>query len=163
VTFEGRFYRFDKALCTPRPVQRRLPILVGGAGPRKTIPLIARSADMWNMYGAPAEVAASNGLLVEACAAVGRDPSEIERTVNLNIVIRGSHSEAQAAWDDWFRDHSPRGGEGQLDAGGSVADVAATLREYRDAGFDHPVCVFRVPWDLETIDRLPQLRAALEA
>jgi hypothetical protein len=43
-----------------------------------------------------------------------------------------------------------------------VADVAATLREYRSAGFAHPVLIFRSPWDHATIDRLPDLRAALE-
>ena len=51
----------------------------------------------------------------------------------------------------------------RLVAGGSVAEVAATLREYRDAGFAHPVLIFRSPWDLETIERLPELRAALGA
>lgn len=163
VTFEGRFYRFSEALCAPRPVQAHLPILVGGSGPRKTIPLVARSADLWNTYGLPHEVGAASRLLVEACAATGRDEREIERTVNLNVVIRSDRAEAEAAWDAWFRAHMPRGGEGRLDAGGSVADVAATLREYRDAGFDHPVFIFRAPWDLETMARLPELRAALEA
>jgi F420-dependent oxidoreductase-like protein len=163
VTFEGRYYRFEQALCTPRPIQAHLPILVGGAGPRKTIPLVARSADMWNTYGWPHEVAAANGRLVEACESAGRDEREIERTVNLNVVIRSSRAEAEAAWAPYYREHNPRGGEGRLDAGGSIADVAATLREYRDAGFDHPVCIFRTPWDLETIARLPELRAALES
>ncbi|MFN8631363.1 MAG: LLM class flavin-dependent oxidoreductase [Chloroflexota bacterium] len=163
VSSDGRFYHLDRALCTPRAVQARLPILVGGAGPRKTIPLIARSADMWNTYGWPHEVAASNALLVEACAAAGRDEREIERTVNLNVVIRESRAEAEAVWASYYREHNPRGGEGRLDAGGSIADVSATLREYRDAGFDHPVCIFRTPWDLETMARLPELRAALES
>jgi alkanesulfonate monooxygenase SsuD/methylene tetrahydromethanopterin reductase-like flavin-dependent oxidoreductase (luciferase family) len=163
VTHQGRFYRFDRALCTPRPVQAHLPIVVGGAGPRKTIPLIARSADMWNTYGWPHEVRAYNERLIDACAAAGRDEREIERTVNLNVVIRSSRAEAEAAWDSYYREHNPRGGEGRLDAGGSVADVAATLREYRDAGFDHAICIFRTPWDLETMDRLPELRAALSA
>ncbi len=163
VTHEGRFYRFDRAVCAPRPVQTRLPILIGGSGPKKTIPLIARYADMWNAYGTPEEVAASSALLRHACADAGRDDREVERTVNLNAVIRGDRAEAEAAWASWSVAHRPHAGEGRLGAGGSVAAVAATLRAYRDAGFAHPVLIFRTPWDTETIDRLPELRAALEA
>jgi len=163
VTHEGRFYRFDRAVCAPRPLQARLPILIGGSGPRKTIPLIARSADMWNAYGTPDEVAAASALLRAACEAAGRDEREVERTVNLNAVIRDDRSEVDAAWAGWFNVHRPHGGEGRLDAGGSLEDVAAVLRAYREAGFAHPVLIFRSPWDLETIDRLPELRAALEA
>ena len=94
---------------------------------------------------------------------MGRDEREIERTVNLNVVIREDQIAAERAWDGYQNEHSPRDGEGRLVAGGSVADVAATLREYRAVGFAHPVLIFRSPWDLETIDRLPELRAALEA
>ncbi|HEY5630002.1 MAG TPA: TIGR03560 family F420-dependent LLM class oxidoreductase, partial [Candidatus Limnocylindrales bacterium] len=79
VTHQGRFYRFDRAVCAPRPVQARLPILIGGAGPRKTIPLVARSADLWNAYGTPEQLAAADGLLRAACEAAGRDPGEIGR------------------------------------------------------------------------------------
>jgi len=163
VTHEGRSYRFDRAVCAPRPLQARLPILIGGAGPRKTIPLIARSADMWNLYGSPDEVAAADALLRAACEAAGRDEGEIERTVNLNVVVRRDRAAAEAAWDGWFQVHRPRGGEGGLDIGGSVAEVAAGLRAYRDVGFAHPVLIFRAPWDLATVERLPELRAALEA
>jgi len=163
VTHRGRFYAFDRAVCAPPPVQAKLPILIGGSGPRKTIPLIARSADMWNAYGTPDEVAAASALLRAACEAAGRDDREVERTVNLNVVIRRDRAAAEAAWDGWFGVHRPHGGEGRLGAGGSVDDVAATLRVYRDAGFAHPVLIFRSPWDLATIERLPELRAALEA
>ena len=163
VTHGGRFYRFDRAVCTPRPIQVKLPILIGGSGPRKTIPLVARSADLWNAYGTPDEVATASALLRAACDAAGRDDREVERTVNLNVVIRGDRAQAEAAWDGWYRTHRPHGGEGRLDAGGSVEDVANTLRAYRDAGFAHPVLIFRSPWDLATIERLPELRAALKA
>jgi len=162
VTHVGRFYRFDRAVCAPRPVQARLPILIGGSGPRKTIPLIARSADMWNAYGSPDGLAATDRLLRDACEAAGRDEREIERTVNLNVVIREDRDTAVRVWAGYQREHNPRDGEGRLVAGGSVAEVAATLREYRDAGFAHPVLIFRSPWDLETIDRLPELSAALD-
>jgi alkanesulfonate monooxygenase SsuD/methylene tetrahydromethanopterin reductase-like flavin-dependent oxidoreductase (luciferase family) len=163
VSHDGRFYRFDRAWCAPRPVQERLPILIGGAGPRKTIPLIARSADLWNAYGTPDELATADALLRAACEAEGRDTGEIERTTDLNVVIREDRATAEAAWAHWSRVHRPQSGEGQLAAGGSVAEVAAALRAYRDVGFGHPVLIFRTPFDLETIDRLPELRAAVEA
>src|SRR5206468_4945400 len=40
VTYEGRFYTFKDALCEPRPIQAHLPILIGGSGPRKTLPIV---------------------------------------------------------------------------------------------------------------------------
>jgi alkanesulfonate monooxygenase SsuD/methylene tetrahydromethanopterin reductase-like flavin-dependent oxidoreductase (luciferase family) len=136
---------------------------VGGAGRRKTIPLIARWADMWNLYGSPAEVAAADALLRVACDAIGRDEGEIERTVNLNVVVRPTREDAEAAWADWFERYRPRGGDGRLDAAGPVADVVPVLAAYRAAGFAHPVLVFRPPWDLETMAALPELRAMLGA
>ena len=163
VTHEGRFYAFRDAVCAPRPVQPHLPILIGGSGPRKTLPLIARSADLWNAYGTPEEVAASDAVLRAACEAAGRDEREIERTVNLNGVIRGDRAAAEQAWQAWLRAGRPQEGEEGLEAGGSVVEVAATLARYRQVGFEHPILIFRPPFDLETIDRLPDLRAILSA
>jgi F420-dependent oxidoreductase-like protein len=161
VTHEGRYYTFRDAVCAPRPIQAHLPILLGGSGPRKTLPLVARTADLWNCYGSPDEVAAADAILREACAAAGRDEREIERTVNVNVVIRPTREEARRAWQDWTTEHTPQPGEDVLDAAGPVDDVAAVLARYRDVGFGHAILVFRTPWDLETIDRLPDLRAAL--
>ncbi len=161
VTHDGRFYTFRDAVCAPRPIQARLPILIGGSGPRKTLPLVARYADLWNMYGTPAEVAAGDAVLRAACDAIGRDPAEIEHTVNLNVMIRANRAEADRAWTAWREAHHPQEGEEGLDAGGSLAEVAAVLAAYRDVGFTHPVLIFRTPFDVETMDRLPELRAAL--
>ena len=161
VTHEGRFYRFKDAVCAPRPVQQRLPILIGGSGPKKTIPLVARYADMWNAYGTPDQVAAADAILRDACNAAGRDTTEIERTVNLNVVIRGDRVEAEAAWAGWLAAHRPQKDERGLSAGGSLPEVAEVLARYRDAGFRHPILIFRTPFDVETMDRLPELREAL--
>ena len=161
VTHEGRFYTFRDAICEPRPIQSHLRILIGGIGPKKTLPLIARSGDMWNAYGTPEELAAADAILRAACETVGRDDRDIERTVNLNVVIRDSREEAERAWSRWMEAHRPQDGEDRLDVGGTVADVAAVLARYREVGFAHPVFVFRTPFDLQTMDRLPELRAAL--
>jgi alkanesulfonate monooxygenase SsuD/methylene tetrahydromethanopterin reductase-like flavin-dependent oxidoreductase (luciferase family) len=162
VTHDGRFYRFDDALCAPRPVQPRLPILVGGSGPRKTIPLVARHADLWNAYGSPGELAAADAVLRAACEAIGRDHREIERTVNVNVVIRPTRAAAERAWAGWADRHRPIDGEERLDAAGTVEDVAMALRSLADVGFGHPIMIFRTPFDTETIERLPELRAALD-
>ncbi len=161
VTHDGAHYRLHDAVCEPRPVQPHLPILLGGAGPKKTIPLVARLADQWNAFGTPEKVAAADAVLRQACAAIGRDEAEIERTVAVNVVVRGSRTEADAAWATWAARHLPVDTEKQMNAGGSVEETAADLRAYADAGFRHPVFVFRTPWDTATMDRLPELRAAL--
>ena len=162
VTHDGPHYRLHDAICAPRPVQAHLPILLGGAGPKKTIPLVARLADQWNVFGSPEKVAAADAVLRAACAAIGRDEAEIERTVALNVVVRDSRAQAETAWADWAGRHLPIDTEKEMNAGGTVEEVAAQLRRYVDLGFRHPVLIFRTPWDLETIDRLPELRAALE-
>ena len=134
VTHAGRFYAMEDAVCEPRPMQARLPILIGGSGPRKTLPLVARYADMWNAYGTPETLAASDLVLRDACAAIGRDEREIERSTTLNLVIRSSRAEADAAWSGWCDIHLPK--REQLDVGGSPAEVAAALVPYRAAGFE---------------------------
>ncbi len=161
ISHQGRFYQFDEALCAPRPIQARLPILIGGSGPRKAIPMVARCADLWNAYGSPDELAAADAILRGACDVVGRDHREIERTVNVNIVIRPTRAEAERAWAGWVGVHCPIDGEERLDAAGTIKEVAAALQALADVGFGHPVMILRTPWDLETIERLPELRAAM--
>ena len=160
---EGRFYRLRDALVAPRPIQPHLPILIGGSGPTKTLPIVARYADLWNAYGTPESLAASDAILGKQCAAIGRDPATIERTVNLNVVVRSSRDEAARAWASYFATHHPREGEGQLLVGGSVDEVAAALADYAAVGFRHPILIFRSPWDLETIASLGAIRSAVAA
>jgi len=160
---DGRFYRLRDALAAPRPIQPHLPILIGGSGPQKTLRIVARHADLWNAYGSPVSLAASDAILVERCAEVGRDPGEIERTVNLNVVVRSARVEAERVWASYAAAHRPREGEGRLVVGGPVDAVAAALGEYAAVGFRHPILIFRSPWDLETIRSLGAIREAVAA
>jgi F420-dependent oxidoreductase-like protein len=160
VDHEGRFYTMRDAVCAPRPVQDRLPILIGGSGPRKTLPLVARHADIWNAYGTPEALAGKDAMLRERCAEIGRDPTTIERMVNHNVVIRDDRDAAERAWEEYVR--TGVDAEERELVGGPPEAVAATLRPYVDIGFDHVVWILRAPWDLETIRRLPEVRARLE-
>jgi alkanesulfonate monooxygenase SsuD/methylene tetrahydromethanopterin reductase-like flavin-dependent oxidoreductase (luciferase family) len=66
----------------PAPIGR-LPVLVAGGGEKVTLRLVAQHADAWNTFGPPESYAAKNAILDEWCAEVGRDPAEIERTVDI--------------------------------------------------------------------------------
>jgi F420-dependent oxidoreductase-like protein len=160
---EGRFYRLRDALAAPRPVQAHMPILIGGSGPQKTLRIVARHADLWNAYGSPASLAASDAVLRERCAEVGRDQGEIERTVNLNVVVRSTPADAERVWAGYAAAHRPREGEGRLVVGGPVGAVAEALAEYARIGFRHPILIFRSPWDLETIGAIGAIREAVAA
>ena len=157
----GRFYRFDDALISPLPVQAHLPILVGGGGPKKTLRTVARRADAWNTNGTLEEVAARDAILREHCAAVGRDPATIERTVSFPMVLRDDPADAARV----FRalcEHN-----GMPDAGpvptllGPPEEVAAAIRPYVDLGFATIIVRLPAPHDPETIARIGEVRAAL--
>jgi F420-dependent oxidoreductase-like protein len=163
VTHDGRFYHLTDAVCAPRPVQERLPLLIGGSGPRKTLPLVARFADIWNAYGTPEEVAAASTLLNARCREVDRDPGRIERSVTLNVVVRGSRAAAEADWEQIVRRNLPQSDERDLDAGGLPNDVARVIDRYAEVGVGHVMWVLRPPWDLETIRAVGAVRQALSA
>jgi alkanesulfonate monooxygenase SsuD/methylene tetrahydromethanopterin reductase-like flavin-dependent oxidoreductase (luciferase family) len=169
VTHEGRFYEMHDALCAPLPVQTRLPILIGGSGPTKTLRTTARYADLWNGYGPPDKVAATSEILRQRCVEVGRPYDEIERTVTVDVLVRDSVEAARAGWTEIARSYrienrtSPDGEYRGLTVGGPVSDVAQGLDAYRQLGIRELVFVFRHPFDLETIERVGEIRSALEA
>jgi F420-dependent oxidoreductase-like protein len=80
--FEGRYYRFKDAIANPKPIQKpHPPFWIGASGP-STLRLVARHADVWNIAGGdPARVKELTPMLDEACGAVGRNSSEIRRSI----------------------------------------------------------------------------------
>lgn len=86
VTFSGKFYRLQAARLLPRP-QRATPILVGGNGSKRTLPLVARYADIWNCQVASANLFAErSALLDDLLRAEGRQPGEVKRTLMLPVM-----------------------------------------------------------------------------
>jgi alkanesulfonate monooxygenase SsuD/methylene tetrahydromethanopterin reductase-like flavin-dependent oxidoreductase (luciferase family) len=88
--FAGRCYRLAGAVCEPKPVQRPgPPILIGAAGERHALRVVAEHADIWNCptRGDLAEFRHKSAVLDEHCAAIGRDPAEITRSVQLLVAL----------------------------------------------------------------------------
>src|SRR3989454_5619137 len=80
--FEGRYYHLKDAIANPKPIQRPCPPIWVGASGVTTLRLVARHADVWNIAGGEVEkVEELTAMLMEACGAVGRDQSEIRRSI----------------------------------------------------------------------------------
>jgi F420-dependent oxidoreductase-like protein len=89
--YEGRHYRLAETLCSPMPVSQPRPrILIGGAGEKKTLRLVAQYADACNIFGDAEEVAHKVDVLRRHCDAVGRDPGEIEVTAMYRDIPAGT-------------------------------------------------------------------------
>lgn len=80
-TYEGRYYQLREAASRPRPVQRpRPPLMLGAHGP-KMLGIVAQYADAWNSFGTVDEMRERNAILDAHCAAIGRDPDSISRSL----------------------------------------------------------------------------------
>ncbi len=104
-TLHGEHYDVDGALCYPVPLQRpHIPFWIAGGGERKTLRIAAERAQYTNFDGTPEAFRRKSQVLLEHCRDVGRDPAQIVRSANYNVVI----GETRAAVDDrlaWIRDH----------------------------------------------------------
>lgn len=136
VTFAGSHYRLDELPSLPRPVQSpHPPIHVGGAGEKRTLPLVARHADVWNCptyaLGALPEKLA---VLRAECASVGRTVRVTEEAVLALVAWRGQVDEARALAERRFG--GPGWGFAEGGYCGTPDDVLARLAERRRLGVD---------------------------
>jgi F420-dependent oxidoreductase-like protein len=156
-TFDGEFFTLREARCEPKPVQEHLPIWVGGGGERKTLRICAQHADGWNVpFVGPEAWAHKAQVLDEHCAAVGRDPAEITKTVNVGMAFTEEELRAQfGPMSDYVR-------PGVLS--GSVAEMVDKVGAYVEAGAAQVNLAMRAPFDRDGLERfaaevLPAIRA----
>ncbi len=96
-TYDGKYYKLDRANCDPKPLQQpHPPILIGGGGEQLTLRVVARVGDRSNFGGKPAEFARKCEILKDHCKAVGRDYDEIEKTISGEVMIRETEDELRA-------------------------------------------------------------------
>jgi alkanesulfonate monooxygenase SsuD/methylene tetrahydromethanopterin reductase-like flavin-dependent oxidoreductase (luciferase family) len=157
----------------PPPVQRALPIVVGGGGENVTLRLVARYADACNIgFAAGLEAfKRKEEALRRHCQEVGRDEREIERTMNIGpVIIRDSHEEAVRVLEQIYE----RNGKAETWSGrpasaqptGTPDEIVETLAPFVETGYRHVIFGFPAPYDEETMTRLisevqPRLAAAV--
>ena len=84
-TYEGRWYQLREAAFRPLPVQKPRPPFTLGAHRPRMLAIVARYADSWNSYGPPGVIRERNAVLDEQCAAIGRDPGSLRRSLYYSI------------------------------------------------------------------------------
>jgi alkanesulfonate monooxygenase SsuD/methylene tetrahydromethanopterin reductase-like flavin-dependent oxidoreductase (luciferase family) len=153
----GGRYAFDHLRISPLPVRPHVPFVIGGSGERKTLRIVARLADTWNAFGSPDELARKDGILREHCDAVGRDESEIERTVGCKITLRSSAAEAERVRVAMLEHNRTPLERVEGDATfwtGTPEQVAETMIGYVRVGFRTFICELAAPYDAETMETL---------
>lgn len=125
-TFDGRYYQLRDAECYPKPAQSPAPLLIGGSGERRTLRLVAQYADEWNAVGLSVDAYRhKRAVLEEHCAAVGRAPGRIRRSMMLGFVVGRDEREQHA--------HLARIAEAVQTLARN--DAAATLAGLRERGW----------------------------
>lgn len=132
VSFDGDFYHLDDAVFVAAPDGAGAPpITIGGNGPRRTLPLVARYADEWNAVFVTAErFAGLNATLDQEIEKAGRTPGDVRRSVMTRVVLAKDDTEARNKLDG--RDPRELRDRGALIGNGSaIVDALGRLQEAR--------------------------------
>ena len=153
-TASGPRYAAKSVRNDPPPVQKHLPILIGGGGEKVTLKLVAKYADMHDMGGDVATVKRKDDILREHCATVGRDFDSIERSHGIGVVvIRDSRAEARRVFERMFEANG-KAKPWAAQPVGTPEDVAEQLAPFVELGRSHLIAGLPAPYDEETMTRL---------
>ena len=148
--YHGQYYTINDAPCEPKPVQKPYPpIMIGGSGNR-TLRIAAKYADVWNGIGSPEEVTGYIEKLRQACAAIGRNPDEIELTIHPSLAIAATHEEAEAKAQATAASlHHNLDEERHRWLLGTPEEVRQRIGQFVDLGITHCIMAVGAPYDLE--------------
>ena len=152
----GGRYQFDDLVLLPPPVQKRLPIMIGGSGEKKTLRTVAKYADQWNAMGSAEVLAHKVEVLRGHCDAVGRDIGEIELTVGCKPIIRSSAEAAQRLWETQMANNRTPMADVIDDSTFWVGPpdlIAERMAERKALDFHTFIAELAAPYDDETLDR----------
>jgi F420-dependent oxidoreductase-like protein len=157
-TFEGRYYQIKDAYCEPKPLQTpRPPFMIGGAGEKMTLGVVARHADIWNTFGPPAVFRHKIGVLREHCRSVGRNIDEIEISWAGMMRVTDSAAEKEALVNRAARAFgvAPQMIEPGLMIG-SIEEIRSRVAGLIEAGVTHFIPILNAPFDHNSVRRIAE-------
>lgn len=148
VSFKGQYYTLVDAPFMPKPVQKPYPpIMIGGIGEKRILPLVARYAQMWNIPNLePEKIAEKNKILEQACEKIGRNCAEIERSYLTPLYIKTDPAEAKSLLETLAGIRKITVEEARRSVLiGDPAAIRQQLQTYIDAGVTHFIINLRRP------------------
>jgi alkanesulfonate monooxygenase SsuD/methylene tetrahydromethanopterin reductase-like flavin-dependent oxidoreductase (luciferase family) len=177
VSYSGPFFQLQDAMLQPRPARAGgPPILIGGNGPRRTLPLVARYAAIWNAIGLPPELFREHSRrLDDLLRREGRRPEDVRRTVTITALCGRTPQELEQRVA-WFRQGSPEFAAMPLEAVLNIfrgmfqamvvtpEELIHTMGDYAAAGADEIMLQWFGVDDIEGLELLaehvlPQVRS----
>src|SRR5690606_8993054 len=138
-SFEGRYYRIDRALNDPAPIQKpHPPILIGGNGEKVTLRLAAQYAQFCNVFGDPEQARYRFNVVREHCARLGRPTSEITFSNHGWVIIGRDEAEVAAKWERYGQQLPTFAG-----FAGTPEQLIERFRAYAAAGSQY--CTIQMP------------------
>jgi len=137
-TYNGRLYSISNVLNSPQPVQRPIPIMVGGSGEKVTLKIAARYADISHLFASDlGQLEHKLAVLKRHCEAVGRDYSNVSKATSMNL--------------------------GDLARGNSLEDTVNTITEYKKRGISLITLRFSSLDDLQIFSKeiMPRFQTSL--
>ncbi len=128
-TIGGAHYDLTDAVAEPKPLQRPLPLLIGGKGDRM-LGVVARHADEWNMWGLADAIAERSAVLERRCEMAGRDPAQIRRSAQALVRLTDDRAEAEAFL-------TSTGGRAAV--AGTTDDVLEAVAAWQAVGLDEVI------------------------
>jgi F420-dependent oxidoreductase-like protein len=154
-SFTGKYFSLDEALMLPRP-QRRTPILIGGNGPTKTLPLAARFADEWNgVFLSPETYRERSALLDRLCADRGRAPTSIKRSLMTQVGYMRDDSELKRLLDEEQSSLDVLRRDNRIIVG-APQQVVEQLRAYEAAGVQRIMLQWLVVSDIARLEHMAE-------
>jgi alkanesulfonate monooxygenase SsuD/methylene tetrahydromethanopterin reductase-like flavin-dependent oxidoreductase (luciferase family) len=163
VTFNGKFYQLKEARLLPRPNQPTR-LMVGGKGPKRSMPIVAKYADIWNCHPKNLEhFSELNARLDELLVQQGRQPGDVKRTVMVPVLIWETPADLKRMMDlsrkYFFGEQTDEAilGWSRENMGAIIGDpvqVAAGLRQYQEAGVDECIIQWFIPEDIANLEYL---------
>src|SRR5499426_4022140 len=154
-TMQGRYYQVSEARCEPKPVRKpHPPFMIGGAGEKLTLRVVAKHADIWNTFGTASVFRSKLAVLREHCSSVGRNIDEIEISWAGLAAVCDSAAEREAlltplakAWNQSI--------EQMADASlvGTKDEVLRRLEEFQKAGVTHFIMLMPPPFKHDQLRR----------
>jgi F420-dependent oxidoreductase-like protein len=158
--FHGRVLDVPETACYPRPLQDRVPIIVGGGGERRTLRLAARYADGANVFGKVDAVRHKAEVLRAHCVAAGRDPGEVALTHLSTTLVGGSDRDLADRVERLRPRRQDAGRYADTVNAGTVADQIGRFRELAEAGVGE--VMLRLP-DLDDPAPLERMASVISA